>query len=123
MVTRPFWHLSRRGRCGTAVFVLLSFAAVPASGQQKNDSDPVRLGTGVEGDRGSAPPQSRRPRNRKKPRLSNVGYIDSAVIGTQLQFRFDSLLAAGENSHLWRTKRLQLGVREPDVEGRLPMTE
>ena len=26
-------------------------------------------------------------------------------------------------SHLWRTKRLQLGVREPDVEGRLPMTE
>lgn len=73
-----------------AALVLLSFAAVPVSGQQKNTSDPARSDTGVASERGSALPQSRRPRNRKKPRLSNVGYVDAVVIGTPLQFRFDS---------------------------------
>ncbi len=33
--------------------------------------------------------QSRRPRRRASPRMSNVGYVDNAVVGTQLQVRFD----------------------------------
>ncbi|GMR12803.1 MAG: hypothetical protein BMS9Abin29_0996 [Gemmatimonadota bacterium] len=94
MATHP---RGRVGRSGTATIVLLFFMAVPLVGQEANStthagldtSTPAGLDTRVEAPDGLVPPQSRRPRRRKTPRLSNVGYIDAAVIGTQLQIRFD----------------------------------
>lgn len=89
MTTHRVWYRSRAGRCETAAIVLLSFVAVPVLGQGVSSPNRSPLDTRVEETEESPPPQSRRPRRRKAPRLSNVGYIDAAVIGTQLRIRFD----------------------------------
>lgn len=68
-----------------AAIPLLALPALPAFGQERPrptaEGDTVAVADSVA-------PQAR-PRRRRSPSLSNVGYIDNAVVGNQFQLRVD----------------------------------
>ncbi len=82
------WHRTRGLLIPLFTSILfMALSAPPAFGQEQERPRPPKGDTVAVAD--SAAPQARRPRRRRSPSLSKVGYIDNAVVGNQLQLRAD----------------------------------